>query len=478
MSESCDFVLAIDQGSHSSRALVFDSQGSIHAHAEIDVPTLSPAPGFVEHDPDVLVDSVEGAAMAALARAGLRPGTGIKAALATQRSTIVCWDRGSGRALSPAISWQDRRNAAWLERLDPHAESIRLQTGLFHSPHYGASKLRWCLDYLPEVAAAARAGRLACGPLASFLLARITREGSFLIDPANASRTLLWSPHTGDWSSELLGLVGVDRAWLPAPVPTAHPFGHLRTAQFEIPIAVMTGDQSSVPFAFGPLDPHTIYINIGTGAFLQRQAAGPVAPPLLASILYADQARRIFAMEGTVNGAGAALRWLGETRHIDAAAIARTLAGPPLEHRPTPLFRNTVGGLGSPWWRAGGIEPGFIRDGSPEALTASVLESIAFLINENLEVMRAQSPGAQRVVVTGGLSRSPFLVQALADVSGLCVRRPDQTEATARGAAALVLGPDQDLAAPAHVDVSPRKDGNLDSRYAEWREMMRQAAAY
>ncbi len=475
MNAGCDYVLALDQGSHASRALVFDARGRVCAQAEVAVPTLSPAADFIEHDPELLVTSVQTAAALALQRAALAPQARIHAALATQRSTVVCWERDTGRPLSPAISWQDRRNGTWLEALSSRAQWIREQTGLPLSPHYGASKLRWCLDNLPDVAVAAREGRLACGPLSSFILARITRERSFLVDPANASRTQLWSLASNDWSAELLSLFGIERSWLPTVVPTAHDFGHIPGSNADVPITVISGDQSTVPYAFGALDPRTAYINMGTGAFIQRPSSVPAMPPLLTSILYSDAGGHMYAMEGTVNGAGAALRWLADTQEIDAHAIARGLTRAELNSSEPPLFKNTVSGLGSPYWRPAAT-PHFSADGTPESLTASVLESIAFLINENLKLMRATAPEMQRVLVTGGLARIPYLVQTLADVSGLPVSCPEQSEATARGAAALAFGDDQDFEVGECIVVRPGVAVALHRRYQLWRELMQPVA--
>jgi glycerol kinase len=466
-----DLVLTIDQGSHATRALLFDAHGGIRARAEVAIPTLTTGPDRIEHDPDLLADSVLEVCARVLDEAARDGAARIVAAMATQRSTIVCWDRNSGRALSPAISWQDRRNAGWLTSMNARADQVRAETGLPLSPHYGASKIRWCLDHLPAVAAGASAATLACGPLASFLVARATREGSFLADPANASRTQLWSPASGDWSAELLTMFGIRRGWLPASVPTRHDFGTLDLPGRDIPLVIVTGDQSAVPFAFGPIDPKTVYVNIGTGAFLQLACDMPAAPPLLASILFADQDRRLYAMEGTVNGAGAALRWLEEQRGIDTVSILKQLDETGLRESHPPLFRNTVSGLGSPWWRAD-LQPGFVGDGDDRQLVAAVLESIAFLIAENLRCMLEQRAGVQQLVATGGLARSPYLSQTLAEVCNLPVRVPGETEATARGAAALAFGIDMAAVPAGGTTWNPAGDPALAERRQRWQEMM------
>jgi glycerol kinase len=254
--------LALDQGGHASRALVFDGDGRILSAASEPVRTLHPddgpgsgtGPGRVEHDPEELVGSLRRAVDRACGE--LPAGTRLRGAgLATQRSTLACWRLSDGAALAPVISWQDRRNEAWLRQLEPRAAWIRERTGLVLTPHYGASKMRWCLDHLPAVADAAAKRDLAMGPLASFLLHRLLVERPLLTDPANGARTQLLDIHTRDWSEELCRLFGIDPALLPRPVTSRYPYGTLPTPRGPVPLLACTGDQSAVPFAFGDLDP-------------------------------------------------------------------------------------------------------------------------------------------------------------------------------------------------------------------------------
>ncbi len=234
------------------------------------------------------------------------------AGLATQRSTIVCWERSTGRPLADAISWQDRRNAAWLERLRPHEAQVRALTGLVLSPHYGASKLRWCLDHLPAVQRAAHSGDLAAGPLSSFLTARLLAERPFVADPANAARTLLFDPQRLDWSPPLLATFDIAREHLPRCVPTRFEFGAMPFGRGRIPLRACTGDQSAAAYAFGPPLEDAAYVNLGTGAFVQRTVPSGVRPAdgLLLSVLSSDGDGVAYSHEGTVNGAGSAIDWL------------------------------------------------------------------------------------------------------------------------------------------------------------------------
>ncbi|MFZ1623432.1 MAG: FGGY family carbohydrate kinase, partial [Gammaproteobacteria bacterium] len=303
--------LALDQGGHASRALVFDDAGQLLATGSVRIETLRTADGHIEHEPEALIASLNNAITIACKE--LPADSRIVAAgLATQRSSMCCWQRGSAKALSPVISWQDRRNAVWLESLKPHAAMVREHTGLVLTPHYGASKMRWCLDHLPAVLAAHAAGELVMGPLASFITSRLLEGQPSLTDPANAARTQLWDPSTRDWSPELLELFGIARDDLPVPVTNRFAWGQLTTPLGPVPLTVVTGDQSAVPFALGALDAGTAYVNIGTGAFIQRALRNrmPEAQKLLVSVVWSDAGRVDYMLEGTVNGAGSALDWL------------------------------------------------------------------------------------------------------------------------------------------------------------------------
>lgn len=468
--------LAIDQGGHASRAVLFDRRGRTVAHAAVPITTYHPAPQQVEHDAEAMVASVREAVAEVTGQVAERVPI-IAAGLATQRSTIVCWDRRNGRALSPILSWQDRRMADWLSGLS-HAEPfIQQRTGLVLSPHYGASKLRWCLDRLPEVQTALEEGRLAAGPLASFLTARLTAEGNILADPANASRTLLFNLTTADWDPDLLNLFGIPAAVLPACVPSRHAFGHLVIGRRRIPLTVVTGDQSAALFGFGPIDPDTVLINLGTGAFLQRPTPARPAPTrLLTSLAYADAERCTYVLEGTVNGAGSALSWAAAQLKITDAEITAGLPDWMAQTPSPPLFINGVAGLGSPYWRPE-LPSYFVGGGNAAAKLTAVIESIVFLLQVNLELM-AETAGkpAQTLIVSGGLARLDGLCQRLADLGGTTVMRPEQTEATARGLAWLMADPSAGFESSSKArSFSPTHHPALQARYQRWRREVEQA---
>lgn len=439
--------LSIDQGGHASRVIVFDQAGRMVAQAHRSVEVSRPQPDRVEQDADALLASVQAALGECLQTLGTRCRDIVAAGLVTQRSNIVCWDRDSGRALSPAISWQDRRGQSWLQDFAPHTERIRRITGLLPSAHYGVSKIHWCLQELEAVAAARGQGTLACGPLASFLLFRLLRERPLLVDSVNASRTLLWERRTRQWSDELLGLFGLAADYLPRCVPNRHAFGSLVAADgLSIPLTVCSGDQSAALFATGTPAAGCAYLNMGTGAFLQCLTPAEQALParLLQSVVWHEPGTLLQVLEATVNGAGSALalveKGLGFSPRQAQNQAAHWLATADR----IPLYLNGVSGLGSPFWRADFVSR-FVGDGAetaePGAKWVAVMESILFLLCINLEELGSEGVDVQQIVLSGGLSVLDGLCQRLADVSGLPVERLVQSEASAQGLAFLLASP-------------------------------------
>jgi glycerol kinase len=476
---SPELYLALDQGGGSSRALLFDAVGREVAAAHVPIGTQRTGDDRIEHDPDELENSLRTAAQDAC-DSELARGRPIAAAgLATQRSTIVCWQRNGGRALSPAISWADRRNAAWLARtLGDRGDSIRRLTGLVASAHYGASKLRWCLDELPEVQAAARSGDLAAGPLSSFLTYRLLDEHPIVADPANASRTLLFDPDTLDWSPALLETFALPRSILPACVGTRHEFGTLRVGQRAIALRAVTGDQSAAAFAFGRPAETAALVNVGTGAFVQRvvDARAPLPDGLLRSVLHSrpdgttGDLVASYSHEGTVNGAGSAIEWLRGRVALDVTRALQNLPADAPVDAP-PLFINGVGGLGAPYWEPD-FPVEFVGNGDDRQLLTAVIESVVFLLVVNLEAMQRAAP-LLRISISGGLSSCDYLCRALADLSQLVVERYALREATARGVAFLAAGePDDWQALPVDRLFTPGGNDALRDRYVRWRREM------
>ena len=464
--------LALDQGGQSTRAVLFDPSGTAVARGRVAVGQSCPDATAVEQDAEELAESLRTAIAQVLGAVGTEARMRIAAAgLATQRSSTVCWDTRTGAALSLVLSWQDRRAAALMRAYEDRAPLIAKRTGLRLSPHYGAPKMRWCLDHLPAVKAAQKAGHLAMGPLASFLAFRTLTPRALIVDPANAARTLLWGRERQDWDSELLDIFGIPWETLPACVPTCHSFGAVPAGGAFVPLTVLTGDQAAALYCGGAPRTDTIYINIGTGAFLQRPLQRWPADPgrLLWSAATRGGGRDLDVLEGTVNGAGAALTWGSEALAYPELAgdCDRLLA----DRDPRPLFLNAVGGLGSPYWRPDGPVR-FEGDGTRAAKAAAIIESVVFLIQENIEALCAAAGPCAALVVTGGLATSDGLCQALADTSGILVRRPAEHEATARGLAFLAAGCPGDWPTGGGDVFHATANAPLRERHERWRMLM------
>jgi len=450
-------ILVIDQGTHASRAMLFDAAGEQAAQAEVTVGLQRIDQFRVEQDPEDILASIHQAIQALppdlLSRASY-------CGICTQRSTSVAWNRNSGKALAPALSWQDTRCQSELGPLKPLASRIRQLTGLPLSPHYGAGKFRWLLQHSATVREAEAAGELVLGPLASYLAYQLLKQQPLLVDHSNAHRSLLMDIRQLDWSLELLDLFHISPALLPKCVPTCANHGKLE--RYGIPITTLCGDQSAAFYAEGVVGPQTACINLGTGAFiLANTAAPPEHTELLCGLAASGENWHHYLLEGTVNGAGTAISWLQQnqadfdTSHMDE--IMTTATNPP-------LFINSVGGLGSPWWFNPG-SPRFVGDADaalPEKLTA-VVESIVFLLQKNLECIQALQPITQ-LKISGGLSRSDTLCQKLADLSGLVVTRINTREGSARGCAWLAGG-QPDWHNPPGERFQAREDPMLAERY-------------
>ena len=468
MTRRVPWVLCLDQGGHASRALVFDGRGRLRAQAERPIVTRRQGKDRVEHSPAALVRSLREAAAAALRRLpdqGAPIGTD---ALATQRSSIVCWDRVSGRALSPVLSWQDRRAARQVRALARHEPRVQSMTGLVLSPHYGASKIAWCLEHIPAVRRAERMGRLAAGPLASFLLANLLEERPCLADPVNGSRTQLLDISRDEWSPWLCDLFGVPREILPDCVPNRHRFGHLAIAGKRIPLRLVTGDQPAALFALGSPRLGTAYMNLGTGAFVQCLAER-AAPGLLHSLVWRSGRQALRALEGTVNGADTALQEMGARLGVPAAQRLALLQRGLASSQEPPLFLNGIGGLGAPYWRSR-FRSRFIGSGDAALKLAAVAESVVFLLAVNLERMQDAGAAVRRIVATGGLAQNDALCRRLADLTGIALVRPELHEATCLGLARLCG------ARPGGVPsrkFSPGPDAVLAARYLRWKRALK-----
>lgn len=468
--------LAIDQGTHASRALVVDGTGRIVAHGARDVSLARPRADWAEQDGEEVVASVFDSVAQAVGSLGEERSRLKAAGLSSQRASCVCWDRRDGRPLSPIFSWQDRRAHAWIDELLPaHGETVHRKTGLFLSPHYGASKLRWALDHLPPVRGAMRAGTLAWGPMASFLAFRLLEERPLLADPQCAARTQLWNLHTRDWDPELLALFGLPAGFLPASFRTCGRWGTLKAGGVSMPLTALNGDQSAAVFAFGWPEADSAYVNIGTSAFVQRalEKFPGAVPRQLTGIILDDGTRTLYMVEGNVNGAGTGLEWF--SKEFEVPDLQQKLPDILAKAKDPPLFLNGIAGLGGPFWKAQ-FDSRFVGEGDVRQKAAALVESIAFLLQANIDHMAKHLPPARRMRVSGGISRLDGLCRTLASVSGLPVHRREDPEASARGIAYLAAGCPSGWNTAPHEDVfPPQEDARLKSRYHRWRALMAEA---
>ena len=441
------YVLALDSGTTSARAIVFDPGGAVRAVAQKEFTQHYPRPGWVEHDPLELWTAQLGVAVEALARAGARPGDVAAVGITNQRETTVVWDRATGEPVGPAIVWQDRRTAPACDRLraDGCEPLVRDRTGLVIDAYFSATKLDWVLDNVPGARARAVAGRLAFGTVDTWLVWQLTDGRLHVTDPGNASRTMLFNIHTLRWDEELLALFRVPAGVLPEVHASSGVFGPVTAPLMpgELPIAGIAGDQQAALFGQLCTSPGLTKNTYGTGCFmLQCTGPTPVASKnqLVTTVAWEMGGRTDYALEGSVFIAGAVVQWLRDGLGlIRSAEEVNTLAATVPDNGGVYLVP-AFAGLGAPHWDpyARGALVGITRGTTAGHLARAALEGIAFQSADLLDAMRADAgQSVAELRVDGGACRSDLLMQFQADLLGVPVVRPAVTETTALGAAYL-----------------------------------------
>jgi glycerol kinase len=440
-------ILALDQGTTSSRAIVFDAAGAIRAMAQQEFTQIYPRPGWVEHDAGEIWATQVAVAAEAIARAGLQARDIAAIGIANQRETTIVWDRASGRPVCNAIVWQDRRTAAACELLKARGLEARVteKTGLVLDAYFSGTKLAWILDNVPGARASAAAGRLAFGTVDTWLAWKLSGGAAHVTDPSNASRTLLYNIHTGAWDDELLQLFNIPRGLLPEVKASS---GIVAVTAPEmlaarIPIAGMAGDQQAALFGQRCIVPGMVKNTYGTGCFLlMHTGARPIrsrAKLLTTAVCSAGSARE-YALEGSVFIGGAVVQWLrDELRIIRASADIEALAQSVPDNGGV-YFVPAFAGLGSPHWDpyARGAIVGLTRGASAGHIARAALEAIAYQTADVLAAMESDSGiRLKELRVDGGAARNDMLMQFQADLLGARVVRPRVTETTAMGAAYL-----------------------------------------
>ncbi|MBW2499021.1 MAG: glycerol kinase GlpK [Deltaproteobacteria bacterium] len=492
-----DFVLALDQGTTSSRALLFDRGGAIRSVGQFEFPQSFPRPGWVEHDPEEIWQSQLRAARGAIEQAGITASDIAAVGITNQRETTIVWDRRTGEAIHPAIVWQSRQSSGICDALRERGleEEIRARTGLLIDAYFSGTKIRFILDAVEGAQARADAGELCFGTVDSWLLYKLTGGRVFATEPSNASRTLVYDIHDGDWHEGLLGELGIPRAMLPEVRDSSGVFGETQAEWFgaAIPIAGIAGDQQSALFGQGCVAPGQAKNTYGTGCFLLMNT-GEEAPRsqagLVTTVAWRRAGRVEYALEGSIFVAGAAIQWLRDgLDFFDDAAESEVLARSVDDSEGVFVVPAFVG-LGAPYWdeAARGTIVGLTRGTTRAHITRATLESLAYQTRDVMDAMAADSgisPATLRV--DGGACQNDFLMQFQADVLGIPVERPAVLEATAKGAAALAgLGvgfwrDPSDLEAsvePATLFEPRMTAEERDARYHDWQRAVERSRAW
>lgn len=485
-------ILAIDQGGQSSRVGVYSAQGELLHCFSASCATTHEMVGdveYIEQNPVEILKGIQSCLDQVRVALGKDVARISAAGFSGQGSSLLCWNVKTGEALSPVLSWQDIRGKHYLKDISLTHEQAQSRTGLRVSPHYGASKMRWCLENNSQVKHAFDAGALAVGPIVSYILWHLCDE--FSVDPGHAQRTLLWNLHTKDWDENLLQLFKIPREILPKCKYHNSNYGSLVLGQFKIPFRTCARDQGASLFACGLPDKHVGYINIGTGAFIQRVSERLTAPEgllvsplwipeqtaaqtdieLASPVCYANQFEpALYAWEATVNGAASAISFIEKETGV---AITPNVIQRVLELEPAHAcyFLNAVGGLSTPYWRTD-LESRFSENLSADEKILAWLESILFQIFVNLKLMQQLGP-LQKLYVSGGISRADSICQRLADLSGVPVVRSENTEASLQGIAYMAAGLPSGWNQSVGQEIfQPKSNPRLLNRYSLWQNAL------
>jgi glycerol kinase len=440
-------ILAIDQGTTSSRAVVYDAATfAVLASAQQEIEQHYPKDGWVEHEPEDIWYSVARTVREALATSGRQPADVLSVGITNQRETVVVWERADGRPVHRAIVWQDRRTTDFCRERAADQPWLTERTGLVLDPYFSGTKLRWLLENKPELRPAAERGELACGTIDSFLIWRLTGGAAHVTDATNASRTLLFNVRLMGWDDELLRYFGVPRPMLPEVRPSAAEFGATKGLDFlpdGVPVCGVAGDQQAALYGQGAFGPGEAKCTYGTGAFFLLHTGDTAVSSrhkLLTTVAATTDARPKYALEGAVFVAGAAVQWLRDglrlfrdSAEVEALARASNLAEPV-------LFVPGFVGLGAPHWvpEARGVIFGLTRATTAADLGRAALEGVAFQVADLIDAA-AKDLGRSlaELRVDGGMARNDWFLKCQADVLGLPVLRAAQSESTALGAAFL-----------------------------------------
>lgn len=439
-------ILAMDQGTTSSRALVFSDDLKVKATVQQEFEQHFPKSGWVEHDPDDIWTTSAATARGAIEKAGNPKIDAI--GITNQRETVVIWDRKTGEPIHRAIVWQDRRTADFCHKLrdDGYEDEVKATTGLLLDPYFSATKIAWILDEVKGARKRAEAGELAFGTIDSFLIWKLTGGKSHVTDATNACRTLLYDIHKGEWSKDMCKLFNVPMDMLPEVLDSAAEFGTTRPDLFgrEIPILGVAGDQQAATVGQACFEPGMMKSTYGTGCFALLNTGKKAVVSenrLLTTIAYQLDGKPVYALEGSIFIAGAVVQWLRDGLKIIREASETQALSEKADESQQIIMVPAFTGLGAPHWapNARGAVFGLTRNTGPAEFARAALESVGFQTRDLLEAMKADWPKASKAVlrVDGGMTANEPAMQFLADILGAPVDRPKNTETTAQGAAWL-----------------------------------------
>ena len=439
------YLVALDQGTTSSRAIVFDRSQQIVASAQKEFPQLYPQAGWVEHDPLELYSSQYGVMMEAITRGGIDPAEIAAIGITNQRETTIVWEKATGRPIYPAIVWQCRRTAALCDRLraDGLTEHIRAVTGLVPDAYFSATKIRWILDHVPGAQERAERGELLFGTVDSWLAWRLSGGRLHITDVSNASRTMLFDIHTLDWDDELLDLFDIPRSMLPEVVPTSAVYGTTDCPQVPvpIPIASLAGDQQAALFGQQCIAPFSAKTTYGTGCFIMLNTGDrphASANNLLATVAWQLGGKTTYALEGSVFVGGSVIQWLRDGLKLFSSSADSEPLAASVEDTGGVYLVPALTGLGAPYWDpyARGTIVGITRGTTSAHITRAALEAIAFEVDDVVRAMAADTGHTSTEMrVDGGAVANSLLMQFQADLTGVRIIRPSVMESTALGAA-------------------------------------------
>jgi len=478
------YILSIDQGTTSCRAILFQPDGSVLGVGQKEFSQSFPKPGWVEHDPNEILTTQIDCIKSAVKHAGIKPTDIACVGITNQRETTVVWNKKTMEPIHPAIVWQCRRTAELADQLKEQADFFRRKTGLIPDAYFSGPKIRWILDNVPQTRALAKKGELAFGTIDSWLIAKLSQDHTHKTEPSNASRTMLFNIKSLKWDEELLELLEVPMSMMPDVVASDANFGSTNSdlLGFSAPILAVLGDQQAALFGQCCFEPGMFKCTYGTGSFLLGNIGKETsyAKGLLTTIAWKLEGEETtYALEGSTFIAGAAVQWLRDNLGLIASSDETEKLAKSLDSNDGVYFVPALVGLASPWWDSSvrGAIVGLTRGTSKAHLVRAALESMAYQIKDIAEEIRHTGLQLTELRVDGGATKNEFMLQFQSDLLGIPVKRAKQVEATAWGVAALAaikagLTTQEQLRSGWQCGLALTPKHDLTSQYRGWKSAL------